>query len=286
MSHKEAVLAPMRSRRSASKRNVREFHDMLRDELEIRARKNPQYSLRAFARDLEVAPSRLSEIIRGRRGLSVRTVAKISEKLNLSAKEKTYYTIRVQMVQAKDPRKKKKLALELKELETQFRIHETPVQTDIPLTWLHHGVLEASDLPDFRFNAQWVAERFGIEEKRAAQILNDLSRLSLLKVEGEKVVRLARWIKFVTAPGVDGVEARREDYSQLLDHAKRTVLEARVGTFLSTTQYMALPESCLEDVRAMIQEFKNKIVNYYDSAAPGERLYCMNVNFIPLDKKS
>lgn len=275
-----------RGRKSVQQRSTRGFHNLLQDELEIRARKNPQYSLRAFARDLGLAPSRLSEIIRRRRGLSVRTVARVSEKLGLPDHEIKFYTLRAQLAQAKDPKKKSKLKRELKELEAQFRFFEFPLEINMPLTWLHLGVLEAMGIPGFKLDPKWIASRFSVEEALVRTVLAELERLGLYWAEGGKPVRLARLIKFVPGPDIEAVEARREDLAQLLDRAKEAILEEKVGTFLSTTQYLALPESCLEDVRALIQEFKNKIASYYDSAEPGERVYCLNVNFIPLDDKT
>lgn len=280
------MLAPAPSRRSVKRRSVRRFHELLRDELEIRARKNPQYSLRAFARDLGIAPSRLSEIIRGRRGLSVRTIAKVSEKLGLSDTERTYHTLHAQLQLTKNLQKKKRLKQEIKELERRFNYHELATETHVPITWLHFGILEAIDLPGFEFKPEWVAKKFGLEVHHAAELLEEIESMGVLKFENGRVKRLSRLVKFVPAPGQDSVEARREDYSKLIERVKAAVLTERVGAFLSTSQYMALPESCLEEVRMMIQEFKEKVVSFYEKAEPGERVYCLNVNFLPLDQKA
>src|SRR2546430_13739191 len=47
-----------------------DYRRVLRKELESRCRTSPRYSLRAFARDLKISPSRLSEILSGKQGLS------------------------------------------------------------------------------------------------------------------------------------------------------------------------------------------------------------------------
>ena len=47
-----------------------DYRDILREELAARTETNPQYSLRAFARDLGIGSARLSEVLNGNTGLS------------------------------------------------------------------------------------------------------------------------------------------------------------------------------------------------------------------------
>ena len=59
------------------------YQDILKAELEKRQRANARYSLRAFARDLGVSPSNLSEILQRKAGLSRIKAQEIAKKLNL-----------------------------------------------------------------------------------------------------------------------------------------------------------------------------------------------------------
>lgn len=67
------------------------YRDFMLRELERRQRKNPSYSLRAFARDLEVPSSRLSEILNRKMGLSETRAVALAEKLNLSSSEREFF---------------------------------------------------------------------------------------------------------------------------------------------------------------------------------------------------
>lgn len=60
---------------------------ILKQILEKRCEKNSRYSLRSFARDLEISPQTLSRILRQKRGLSYEMGVKISQKLPLSEQE-------------------------------------------------------------------------------------------------------------------------------------------------------------------------------------------------------
>ena len=60
---------------------------LLKKHLVEMKKRNPSYSLRAFARKLEISPSALSEIIAGRRKVSRRTAARVFGKINMTSSE-------------------------------------------------------------------------------------------------------------------------------------------------------------------------------------------------------
>ena len=61
------------------------FRDQLRREFERRRENNPRYSLRAFARSIGTDHSTLSQILRGRRRLTQRTIARLGANLRLTS---------------------------------------------------------------------------------------------------------------------------------------------------------------------------------------------------------
>ena len=95
---------------------------VLRAELERRRGGNPRYSLRSFARDLNVDHSTLSQILRGKRRLTGRNVRAFGRRLRLAAPE----------------------IAELCALENES------------------AVLSALDRPNFQADSRWVASMIGI----------------------------------------------------------------------------------------------------------------------------
>lgn len=63
------------------------FQQMLSAELSIRQQRNARYSLRAFARDIGLEHATLSQLLRGRRRLTPRSVRRIGRRLGLSSAE-------------------------------------------------------------------------------------------------------------------------------------------------------------------------------------------------------
>ncbi|MGZ3710379.1 MAG: hypothetical protein ACXVBE_01430 [Bdellovibrionota bacterium] len=48
---------------------TQDYREKIRQAMESRAARNPRYSMRSFAKDLGISPSRLSEVLKGRYGL-------------------------------------------------------------------------------------------------------------------------------------------------------------------------------------------------------------------------
>lgn len=67
------------------------FVEYLIDRFQMRVDRNPHYSLRAFARDLKIDASRLSQILKGKQGLSMTFAERICYSLRLSEAESRHF---------------------------------------------------------------------------------------------------------------------------------------------------------------------------------------------------
>jgi transcriptional regulator with XRE-family HTH domain len=71
---------------------VGSFRSFLADELARRVERNRRYSLRAFARDLGVDHSSLSQWLRGRRAFTVEVIERLGARLRLSPRQTRVFT--------------------------------------------------------------------------------------------------------------------------------------------------------------------------------------------------
>lgn len=62
---------------------VRSLRKLLSKEFEYKKTKNPNYSLRAMARDIDISPSVISEYLNGKRSISPKSRYKVIRYLNL-----------------------------------------------------------------------------------------------------------------------------------------------------------------------------------------------------------
>ncbi len=80
-----------------AKQPTQDFRSYLKSELEKRCQKNNQFSLRGFARLLEIEPSSLSKILNGKRRITASMFERLAKKLNLSPEEITSYLANVEI---------------------------------------------------------------------------------------------------------------------------------------------------------------------------------------------
>jgi len=94
-----------------------DFRSFLQNELEKRCKKNPRFSLRAFARTLEVEPSALSKILHGKRALTPKMLMRMASQLGLPTQDIERFASQQERISPKDSYKSKNDA-------SKMRVHK------------------------------------------------------------------------------------------------------------------------------------------------------------------
>jgi len=100
------------------------YRDILKDQLKRRQDVNPKFSLRSFAMKLDLAPSKLSEVIAGKKKLSVERVLDLAERLSLKGMEKELFVVSAELESSKQA-DKATITKRLKELSQQLQTEKT-----------------------------------------------------------------------------------------------------------------------------------------------------------------
>ncbi len=120
-------------------------------------KRNPKYSLRALARDLEISHSTLSSIINGKRKPSANLFIRLKKKLKFDVNQKFFKS-------------------------TNYIPLDDQI---IKLTnkWYFNVLLELPLLEDFKPNLPWIAARVGIPESIAKNSIELLKKHKLIKLK-------------------------------------------------------------------------------------------------------
>jgi hypothetical protein len=97
-----------------------DFRQFLENELNRRTQTIPRYSLRAFARHLEVDSSFLSKILSGKRTVTMRTIRMFGERLNLTSEELSRFGD-----VSREKKMRRKLERLLEKMPSEDREHST-----------------------------------------------------------------------------------------------------------------------------------------------------------------
>jgi transcriptional regulator with XRE-family HTH domain len=98
------------------------YRDILKNQLQRRQAMNPRYSLRSFAAKLGVSPSKISEVISGKKKLSVDRLEVLAKKLGLSSFEREIFVLSGELESSKN---KDDLSKKLAELERNLKAEKT-----------------------------------------------------------------------------------------------------------------------------------------------------------------
>lgn len=260
------------------------YRQVLARELEDRCQRNPRYSLRAYARDLGLQPGKLSEILRARCGLSGSLAGILADRLKLSAHEKRHFVAMVESEHARSPLRRQQAREELKTLEAQHGFSRLEMESFRVISdWQHFAIHELFLTNDFPGTIAAVAQKLKLTEEQATDAMERLAMIGLLKKDSAGLWSREE-VSLDISKGPPSREIRRH-HRQLLEKAMESLEIATVEERDFSSLTLAVPENVLPKVRDMIKEFTRRLNREVEEAGQKDRVYCLSVNFFPLDQK-
>ncbi|MGE0529025.1 MAG: TIGR02147 family protein, partial [Bdellovibrionales bacterium] len=163
----------------------------LREELHLRKRRRPHYSLRAFARDLEMSPSFLCEFLAGRQGLSRERVLWIGRRLNLSPDQREHFWDLVESRFGRTTGLKKAAGLRALQRCRSSRYRLSLDRFQFVADWYHFAILELLSLDGVEVRPRDLSQVLGISPAIVKEALKRLTELNLIKkVKTESGIKL------------------------------------------------------------------------------------------------
>lgn len=266
--------------------------DYLNFQFRERQKRNPKFSLRAWARQLGFEnPSLLFQVLRRERKLKIELAGKLATNLNLKGKNLKYFEIIVLKNASKS--------------ETEKRVYEAMIPVLRPkkfwsasafslelfsmaAEWYHWAILEMSELADFEANEDFIQNRLSgsLDKKTIRSALDRLVRLGFFeKAKDGKLVRANPENAPNFLRNKVPSEAVRSYHKQMIEKAKAAVDEQTMEErYLRGT---TLPFKCAdrEKVEEILRNAHSEILALA-SKGDAEELYQLNTQFFRLTKKS
>jgi len=167
------------------------FAAVLRAELTRRCARNPSYSLRAFARALEVDHATLSQLLRGRRSVTREMIEQLGERLGLSRAGIDAHSRDAEAARAGAPR-------------ASAALDAAAILGDP----LHHQLLALTHAEEFRGESPFLAQVLDTTSDAINVVLQRLLRFGLLQMNG------GRWFDVTAAGELDPEAFERAVWEQ------------------------------------------------------------------------
>ena len=260
-----------------------DFKTFLKRELELRIGRNPRYSMRAFAKDMNVPPSMMSDILNGKRGLSKISAVRFATKLGLNKSETELFC---DLVESKHARS------QTVRLQAQSRL-EAKTTRGLPLKfltldqnkfsvvsdWYHLGILELLKTNNARFDSKWIASRLGISVLQATNALERMVALSMIKSDGVKMIPVS---EFVSTPDGLSSQALKNHHEQLIQKG----LSALYTQNLEERDFRGLTVKCkksdVPNVREKIRTFLRDLDAELNQDETADEVYQLSTQFFCL----
>lgn len=257
---------------------------ILEGEFDGRKRRNPGYSLRAYARDLELPASKLSEILRGICGLSAQSATKLAKKLQLTPEESKYFIYAVEAQHARSKKSKihaRKMLSELKQSEDfdEISLERFRIISD----WWHFAILELTELDDFSSSHEWIASRLGLSLQVVEDAIERLIDFGLLENISGKLIQTH--INLATPSGIPSREIRKH-HSQILMKAQESLAVCSIEERDFSAMTMVIDDEQMEEAKKLIKDFRRNFDRLMkQSSTKKKRVYTLAIQYFPLDIK-
>lgn len=194
------------------------YQSFLQEEFARRMEANRRYSQRAFARDLRLSAGELSEILKGKRKLSLKSALKVVQVLGLNQTEARHLAYLVQLEKSRDLGSEQLLSVAKDKLgqfteDRQLTMDRFRIVSD----WYCFAILNLSETDGFKWHTAWIAKRLAISSAEVKIAVRRLERVGLIYRDENSRLKVSK--ETIWSP--DGVpsEAIRNYHRQMLSKA-------------------------------------------------------------------
>ncbi len=259
---------------------ARHYKSALESEYEIRAKKNKYYSMRAFARDLKISPSRLSDILKGRYGLTERTAKSISEALKFNERESSLFWALVESETSKSTLKRKAAQLRLQQYLDDFQFKRLNQDVfEVISHWYHLAILELTNLNGFDSKPATVARLLGLTKAEAQTAIERLLRLGLLKQEDSG---LTPTNNFTLAGNETPSLAIQNFHREIIKKSFTSIRKQPVEKREYSSSIVSLNLTDIPQAKKAIQDFRNHFLKQFGAGNKKDSLYALSIQFFDL----
>lgn len=264
------------------------YIQMLKLELESRKQTNSSYSMRAFARDLEMPAPHLSMLLAAKKGLSTSKAELILKKLNWSDEDKRLFTQLVESCHSRSQRKKQDAYQKLKsKINNLGNSIEKFVEDDEFLQIsdpIHFQIIEALKLEQVDGSFESLKKTLNYNVPELKEACDRLLSLGYLKKEKEQYI--VEEYKIVTSEKNVSL-ALRQHHAKQLKSGMEAIYHQEISERCLSSLTVAIPDELIPEVFKKIQEFRKEI-NQFITDNPNQKktqIYSLNTQFIKNTKE-
>ncbi|MGZ3826991.1 MAG: TIGR02147 family protein [Bdellovibrio sp.] len=269
------------------------FVEQLRASIQRKQKKNPNYSIRKLAQDIDLSHSFISQVLSGKKQFPMERLDDLVKALELDEFALRRFVESIVETQMQEWKTKSKTLDKYLKQDFSKTSSSVRVYNELPLSkmtlinpWYNMAVLDLVVSEDFRVNYKWLAERLQIS---TAQAQSAWSFLKENKFVEEKDGRWKKSEQYLRLPVLKSSEPIRQHYLQVLDRIedqlKNKSSESDLGRRLIVGATCTANQQKLSEVKQYLED------SLYVAAeelaeGPCTDVYYLLVSAIPLTRQT
>jgi uncharacterized protein (TIGR02147 family) len=243
--------------------------------LEIQS-KNPAFSLRAYAKKLSLSPSAVSEILKGKRKVSLKLAKKILMQLNLTTNErKRLLSVFPADSFSSDAAK----GLNQNSLESEKKVLHWD-QFEAIGKWHHFAILSLSETKGFLAEAKWISSRLKIKTSEAEEALERMHRMGMIDWNKKSKSLQVLSPHFATSDDVASL-AIRKSHQEDLELAREKIDQVDVSMRDYVAMTLAIDIKKIPEAKKLTRDFLKQMSALLETS-PQNEVYKLCVHLFPL----
>lgn len=248
----------------------------LSEAFQTRRARNPNYSLRAFARDLGLAVSTLAEVQKGKYGLSPSRALEVAAKLNLSKHQSEHFAdlIAAQFARTEEQRQMAQAAVEkrIANFVQEVSLDSFKVISE----WHHMAFLELMDLEKHHLDKSRYAKKLGVEEKVIEDSLERMARLGLIELTETSVKPTSH---FTSVNNNYNSEAIRSFHKQIIEKALYAIERQDNDKREVSSTLFSVKREDFPAARKALLDFRREFASRFGTTENADDICSLNIQF-------
>ncbi|MCH2534346.1 MAG: DUF4423 domain-containing protein [Bdellovibrionales bacterium] len=261
-----------------------DYRDTIRNKYSERASRNNNYSLRSFARDLDIPAPRLSDILNHKRGTSVERGKNLAVKLNLNKRETENFLLSIKALHSRSSAikdlSKKQLLINSREDKKNFLSED---KFSLIANWYHFAILELLTTKNKFFKPSEIARKLGVSTFCAKQALERLARLQLIEIKQDGQIKALTETSFTTNDIPS--KAIKLHHEEQLKLAQKALYEQEVTQREIGSATIAINKNQVQELKELVRDFRKKISALADNSKNKDCVYLLGTQLFRLDKE-
>lgn len=249
-----------------------------------RKQRNPRYSLRSFAKTIQMSPSSLSSILAGKQNVSPAKMREVADKLGVTGDEQNYLVALAELSCAKSPADVKASKEKIAQFGFDSPIYQiTKDQVEIYGSWEALAIIEALKISDAQRSAHWLATALEIPLKSIESICAVLTKHHFIVQHEDGTYSCLRDHSSSEGP-VKTLPPKpiRQFHASIMQKAMIALDEQPLSERDISTMIYASSASSTPQVKQAIKEFRRALMAAGESVETKDSVYCLAIQWFKL----